>query len=166
VPPPAERRQGCMAWHNHSPDNRAHITGGKTMLTVTITHCYGDRDTFTSRHRTDSKAEAIERAAVKHYGKQADFVRDNGISNRVTDYGQIGRPCSTGGTNLITGRVAIRVDGRQTITLPDSDLIRTWMNSRVADVDDAGDVWIDDPMTGHWLDDADKAAFVAWRAAQ
>lgn len=52
------------------------------------------------------------------------------------------------------------------ITRDDADLVREWMNCREADIDEQGDVWIAEPMTGHWLDDADKAAFQAWRDEQ
>lgn len=86
------------------------------MMTVTVQHCYGDRETLTSRHRTDSRAEAIRRAVAKHYGAAAELERDHGISNTRTDYGQIGVPCSTGGRSLITGRVAIRAEQDETTT--------------------------------------------------
>jgi hypothetical protein len=42
------------------------------------------------------------------------------------------------------------------------DLAKEWANCREARVDDHGDVWIEDPQTGHWLEDDDLLNFVDW----
>ena len=34
--------------------------------------------------------------------------------------------------------------------------IQEWLNCQVAEVDDNGDVWIENPQQGHWLDDENK----------
>jgi len=40
------------------------------------------------------------------------------------------------------------------------DYVRAWANCDYADVDDDGDVWISDPMRGHWLDAGKLAELV------
>lgn len=107
-------------------------TASKTVtVTVTITTCDAERRQHVSHHRMPVGLDyyemmgqfgcangawvAVERAVQKRWGKSASFVRDNGISvggdpSEGTQYGQIGVPCRTGGTNLITGRMSVRVD--------------------------------------------------------
>lgn len=46
------------------------------------------------------------------------------------------------------------------------DLVTQWCNASEVEVDETGDIWIANPMAGHWLDDERKAAFVAWCEAQ
>lgn len=41
-------------------------------------------------------------------------------------------------------------------------LVTGWCNASEVEIDDAGDIWIADPQTGHWLDDDKKAEFVNW----
>lgn len=45
-------------------------------------------------------------------------------------------------------------------------LVTEWANCHDAEIDEKGDVWINNPQRGHWLDDDAKAEFVAWCAAQ
>lgn len=47
-----------------------------------------------------------------------------------------------------------------------ADYVRTWANCHDVGISDAGEIWIANPQTGHWLDDDAKAAFVAWFAEQ
>lgn len=42
------------------------------------------------------------------------------------------------------------------------DLVRQWRNVEEAEIDAAGDIWVANPQTGHWLDDDAKARFIAW----
>ena len=49
------------------------------------------------------------------------------------------------------------------ITPADEPLIMEWLNCREASVDSDGDVWVADPMVGHWLNDERKATYLAWR---
>lgn len=51
------------------------------------------------------------------------------------------------------------------ITSADEPLICEWLNCREASVDADGDVWVADPMVGHWLGAERKAAFLEWREA-
>lgn len=50
------------------------------------------------------------------------------------------------------------------ITARDEQLIREWLNCEEASVSDDGGVWVQGPMTGHWLRDDRLDAFMAWRA--
>jgi len=34
-----------------------------------------------------------------------------------------------------------------------AEAVQAALNCRFAEIDDAGEVWIEDPQTGHWLDD-------------
>lgn len=52
------------------------------------------------------------------------------------------------------------------ITKSDEPSIREWLNCETAEVDAAGDVWVAEPMDGHWLNDDKKAEYIAWREAQ
>lgn len=80
------------------------------MKTVTIQYCYGEHKTIVSHHRTDDDDAAIESAIRKHYGKRAQFFRDNGICTTSTQYGQIGHYVDRiGAASMDTGRVSIQV---------------------------------------------------------
>lgn len=50
------------------------------------------------------------------------------------------------------------------ITARDEPLILEWLNCAAASVDEAGDVWVEGPMTGHWLHADRLDDFRAWRA--
>ena len=41
------------------------------------------------------------------------------------------------------------------------DVMR-WLNCNVVDVGDYGDIWVADPMQGHYLTDRDVAEFFRW----
>lgn len=45
-------------------------------------------------------------------------------------------------------------------------LVKEWANCHEAEINDAGNIWICNPQRGHWLNDDDKARFVAWCEAQ
>lgn len=49
------------------------------------------------------------------------------------------------------------------ITKRDQRLIREWLNCRVADVNEDGDVWVQGAMTGYWLNAEGKEKFIQWR---
>lgn len=49
------------------------------------------------------------------------------------------------------------------ITQNDTDMIKEWLNCETADVDSEGDVWVQGPMTGHWIDESAKAEYLEWR---
>ncbi len=40
--------------------------------------------------------------------------------------------------------------------------IMNWANCEFADVSDDGNVWIETPQTGHWLDDAKLIELAEW----
>jgi hypothetical protein len=44
--------------------------------------------------------------------------------------------------------------------------ICNWANCEYADIDDDGDVWIEGPQTGHWLDDDKLVKLAAWLVQQ
>jgi hypothetical protein len=52
------------------------------------------------------------------------------------------------------------------ITKRDVKLIRQWLNCAVASVDTDGDVWIEGPMTGHWLSKERLSEYIKWRTAK
>lgn len=52
------------------------------------------------------------------------------------------------------------------ITSHDEPLIREWLNCLDVSVDNDGDVWVADPMTGHWLSPERRAEYIAWREGQ
>lgn len=52
------------------------------------------------------------------------------------------------------------------ISPEDAPYIKEWLNCREVDIDADGDVWVADPMVGHWLRDERKLEYVAWREAQ
>ncbi|MEN5117487.1 hypothetical protein ABE488_09160 [Luteimonas sp. TWI662] len=54
----------------------------------------------------------------------------------------------------------------KTITTADEAGIREWLNCTTASVDAGGDVWVERPMTGHWLNEDRKAEYVDWRDGQ
>lgn len=41
-------------------------------------------------------------------------------------------------------------------------LVTEWANCHEAEFDDEGGIWIANPQRGHWLDDDQRAEFVAW----
>lgn len=52
------------------------------------------------------------------------------------------------------------------ITAADEPLLMEWLNCREVSVDADGDIWVSDPMRGHWLDAASKAKYIEWRASR
>lgn len=87
------------------------------MHTVTITILEGRRRQYMTRHRSGNQDmwDVVEKAVQKRWGKNAGFSRDNSISvgkdpRDGTQYGQVGLPARGGGTNMITGKVSVRVD--------------------------------------------------------
>lgn len=46
------------------------------------------------------------------------------------------------------------------------DAVKTWANCHEADVDAAGDIWIADPQTGHWLSADKLVEFINWTEKQ
>lgn len=42
------------------------------------------------------------------------------------------------------------------------DKIKEFFNCYYADIDNDGDIWIEIPMRGHWLNDEEKQAFEAF----
>ncbi|OHV85970.1 hypothetical protein [Ensifer sp. LCM 4579] len=44
--------------------------------------------------------------------------------------------------------------------------VTEWCNASEVEIDESGNIWIANPMTGHWLDEEKKAQFVAWANAQ
>lgn len=55
-------------------------------------------------------------------------------------------------------------DRDRPLTKDDEPLLREWLNCRVAEVDAAGDVWVADPMVGHWLSMDRLCDYADWRA--
>mgnify|MGYP003452726851 FL=1 len=51
----------------------------------------------------------------------------------------------------------VEADGR-TI----GELVTEWCNASDVEVDDDGGIWIANPQRGHWLDEDERAEFVAW----
>ena len=49
------------------------------------------------------------------------------------------------------------------ITKDDEPGIQEWLNCCEVSVDSEGDVWVEGPMVGHWLDDEKKAKYLEWR---
>lgn len=43
-----------------------------------------------------------------------------------------------------------------------ANIVTEWSNASEVEIDEAGDIWIANPQTGHWLDANKKAEFVAW----
>jgi len=54
----------------------------------------------------------------------------------------------------------------QNITIADEPYIMEWLNCHEASVDADGDVYVADPMQGHWLSNEKKAEYIAWRESQ
>lgn len=52
------------------------------------------------------------------------------------------------------------------ITKQDIPRIREWLNCAVASVDTDGDVWVEGPMIGHWLNKDRIATYLDWRKNQ
>lgn len=50
--------------------------------------------------------------------------------------------------------------------IPAGDLVTQWCNASEVQIDGQGNIWIANPMRGHWLDDEAKAEFIAWVNAQ
>lgn len=42
------------------------------------------------------------------------------------------------------------------------ELVAAWSNAAEVEIDAAGDIWIANPQTGHWLSEDEKAKFIAW----
>ena len=84
------------------------------MLYIYIGQCGGDRKPWYSAHRTNDPDEAIERAIRKHWGAAAGWWGDHGLNHGLdssrTRYGQIIKPCSTGGYDCVTPRVRIDIE--------------------------------------------------------
>ncbi|WP_045860287.1 hypothetical protein [Teredinibacter purpureus] len=60
--------------------------------------------------KTDCVDTAITRAVKERYGKNAEWFENSEISNETRKFGQIGKPCSTGGYNMITKTTYIDVE--------------------------------------------------------
>lgn len=41
-------------------------------------------------------------------------------------------------------------------------LVREWCNAKDVELTSNGDIWVSDPMAGHWLSDAKLIEFVEW----
>lgn len=54
-------------------------------------------------------------------------------------------------------------EGSNQIGHADEALVRQWLNCETAEIDSEGDIWVDGPMAGHWLDDEKRLAYLAWR---
>jgi hypothetical protein len=46
------------------------------------------------------------------------------------------------------------------------EAIKTWANCQEAEIDDAGDIWIANPQTGHWLHSDKVIEFCEWLKKQ
>jgi hypothetical protein len=46
------------------------------------------------------------------------------------------------------------------------DDVREWANCSQAEIDEDGDIWVADPMTGNWLSNQYKLDFLAWLEKQ
>ena len=40
--------------------------------------------------------------------------------------------------------------------------VKEWANCQEADIDEAGDIWIANPQTGHWLGEDKLIEFAEW----
>ena len=60
--------------------------------------------------KTDDVPVAIDRAVKSAFGPTAVWFENKGISSVTFKYGQVGKPCSTGGYNMITLQVCIEVN--------------------------------------------------------
>ena len=58
-------------------------------------------------------------------------------------------------------RLAVENAGRDTIL----GEIVAWNNTTENDITDAGDVWVSDPQSGHWLSDDDLVSFANFLAS-
>jgi len=100
---------GATAWEQRRDSHN--LQGAIIMKKVTIKFCYGDYKTLVSNHKTDDDDTAIERAISKHFGVNAGFFIDNGISTNQNQYGQIGHHVkSENFSTMDTGRLLITVD--------------------------------------------------------
>ena len=59
--------------------------------------------------KTDDVSVAIDRAVKSAFGKRAEWFESQGTSSETFKYGQVGKPCSTGGYNMITRKICIEV---------------------------------------------------------
>ena len=60
--------------------------------------------------KTDDVSVAIDRAVKSAFGKRAAWFENKGASSRTFKYGQVGKPRSTGGYNMITRQICIEVN--------------------------------------------------------
>ena len=60
--------------------------------------------------KTDDTDTAIDRAVQSAYGKNAEWFENTGTSSETRKMGQVGKPCSTGGYNMITDVIYIDAD--------------------------------------------------------
>ena len=42
------------------------------------------------------------------------------------------------------------------------DLAREFWNCKVAELDEDFDLWIEDPIKGHWIGDNERTEFIRW----
>jgi hypothetical protein len=42
------------------------------------------------------------------------------------------------------------------------EMVQEFFNCNVAEIDAQGDIWIAEPMTGHWLKPEEKEKLIAW----
>lgn len=54
-------------------------------------------------------------------------------------------------------------DGMNQIDYAHEALVRQWLNCETAEIDSEGGIWVEGPMTGHWLDDEKRLEYLAWR---
>lgn len=74
------------------------------MMTIKIRECKTDGRVWTSRHRTEDKGTALDRALRKHFGAAAGWWPDSGLG---PDYGQVVVPAGVSSYNCITGRCRV-----------------------------------------------------------
>ena len=97
--------------------------------------------TFWGSFAADTESEAIQMAADEH---GTDGNTEGMTAKQIAAYvAEVREGCASNGVDF-------------------NDLVREFFNCRVAETDDAGDIWISDPQTGHWVDAERKAEFLAW----
>lgn len=79
------------------------------MVRIEILKCVSGGQKLVTFHRTNDRAEALQRALRLNFGKRAQFVRDHGLGGDGVMYGQIGVPVrgQPHVLNMVTGRVRI-----------------------------------------------------------
>lgn len=60
--------------------------------------------------KTNDPVVAVERAVKSNYGNSAEWFENNSTSSETRKFGQVGKPCSSGGYNMITDVIYIDVD--------------------------------------------------------